>query len=343
MSAIVNILNRYTTDVETTIQGVLKNAPPFLHGSLSYHFGWVDKTFQTTTNGGGKLLRPTLNLLVYEAITETYQPSLPIAASLEMIHNFSLLHDDVEDNGMERRGRATAWTIWGKSRTINMGDFLLGLAFKALHQLDTNRFDPETIFAVYDIVTQACVCLTEGQEYDMAFETQPNISTDMYLDMISRKTGALIEASVVAGARLATPDETLVNAYRQFGRNLGLAFQIRDDILGIWGDATKTGKSATDDLRNKKKTLPIIYMLNQTSNSYHNQLQAFYQQPNPLTDAEITMVRNALTDVQAEAYTQQVVATYHDKAFSALAQVGIMNEAQTCLEALSRFLVERTY
>jgi len=338
-----DILNRYTLEVEATIQQLLAETLPFLRGTSRYHLGLVDRDFQPLDNGRGKMLRPTLHLLVFEAICGNYQAALPVAAALELIHSFSLVHDDVEDNGLERRGRATVWTIWGKERTINIGDFLFALAFKALHQLDLTQFSPQTVIEVSRLVSGACVALTEGQELDMSFETGLDISVEMYLDMIYRKTGALIEASVLSGAKLATSDPQVIAAYHMFGRNIGLAFQVRDDILGIWGDTHQTGKSVSDDLRHKKKTLPIIYAFSQLTGERGEKFRAMYAQPNPLTDSEIEFVRDSLTVIQAEAYTQKIATQYHEQAFIALHQVKLVNEAQAQLEALALFLVNRTY
>ena len=148
MSSIENILNKYALDINDTIRGMLEGAPEIIYGIISYHFGWVDQTFAPVNSGRGKMLRPTIHLLVFEAITGRYKEALPVAAAIEIIHNFSLLHDDIEDNDVERRGRPTAWTIWGKPQVINVGDHLYSLAYKALYQLDPQKTPPERIFSV---------------------------------------------------------------------------------------------------------------------------------------------------------------------------------------------------
>lgn len=342
-STVNHILTRYTAEVETTIQQVLANTPPRLQNMVKYHFGWLDQNLQPSDSGRGKMLRSTLNLLVFEALTGGYKEALPVAAALEMIHNFSLLHDDVEDNGTERRGRATVWTIWGKSRAINAGDFLFSMAFHCLHQLDTTTFAPETILTVFRQFSHTCGVLVAGQDADMRFEDRLDVSTDMYLEMISQKTAALIELAMVSGATLATSDQTIVNHYRQFAHNIGLAFQVRDDILGIWGEATETGKSTTDDLRYKKKTLPIIYMLTKVEGDRADKLRAYYTRPEPLTEVEIEVVRDCLAWARAYDYAQTITRQYHEAAFAALDNLQVTNEAQTGLITLAKFLVDRTY
>lgn len=342
MSAIKEIITKYLSDIEETIQAALVDTPPFIRGVISYHFGWVDQNFEPVTSEKGKVLRPTVCLLVFEALTGGYRDALPVAAGLEMIHNFTLLHDDIEDNDLERRGRPTAWSIWGKPLVINIGDFLYTLAFHQLHQLDPTRFTAETILGVQRLVTRACLDLTMGQDLDLRFEQSSAVSTEMYLDMVYKKTGALLEASIVSGAQLGTADEVIINHYRQFAQNIGIAFQVRDDILGIWGDSAETGKSADNDLRRKKKTLPVLYTLGHLSGQRQTQLKNLYANPDPLSDDQIEFVRDCLESAQAHHYAQTVANDYIEKSFTALDRVGVTNQAQSQLQEIARFLVSRS-
>jgi geranylgeranyl diphosphate synthase type I len=343
VSLIEQILSKYASDIDDTIKCLVDEALPMVGGIIGYHFGWVDQDFQQTRVQRGKMFRPTITLLVYEAITGSYKQALPVAAAIEMIHNFSLLHDDIEDNDVERRGRPTAWTIWGQARAINVGDYLYSLAYKGLHQLDTTQIPPERIFAVQRIVNEACLKLTEGQDLDLEFETRQDVSTEMYLDMVYKKTGALVEAAILSGAKLATSDEHVIQNYYDFARNIGLAFQIRDDVLGIWGDTAKTGKSTANDLRQKKKTLPVIYMLGQSTGSRCEKLQAYYTKPEPLSDIEIDFVRECLEETGAHTYAQGVAESYRQKAFTALDRIGTANQAQAELKTIAEFLINRSY
>lgn len=343
MSSIEAILSKYASNIDNTIKQSLAEAPPFIHGLISYHFGWVDQDFQPANFGRGKMLRPTLNLLVFDAITGGYEDALPMAAAIEMIHNFSLIHDDIEDNDLERRGRPTAWSIWGKPRTINIGDFLYSLAFKTLYQLDASKFPPARIFTVLNLIVDACLALTKGQELDLSFENNIDVSVDMYLDMVYKKTGALIDAAIVSAASLATADAALIKNYGEFADNIGIAFQIRDDILGIWGDKAKTGKSTANDLRRKKKTLPVVYTLDKASGQRKKKIRKLYTQPEPLSDKEIDFMRENLDRAGAHDYAQNLANQYREKAFTALHQTNITNQAQLELEAIAKFLVDRSY
>ncbi len=343
MPGINGILNKYTSDIERAIKDALTGAPPFIRGVINYHFGWVDQNFEPASFESGKMLRPTLCLLVFDALTGSHKDALPVAAAIEMIHNFTLIHDDIEDNDLERRGRPTAWAIWGKPLAINVGDFLYTLAFKCTYQLNSTQFTAERTLATLGLITESCLKLTAGQDLDLRFEQIQDVSTDMYLDMVYKKTGALLEAAVLSGAILGAADEEIIKNYRAFARNIGLAFQVRDDILGIWGDVAKTGKSTDNDLRRKKKTLPVIYTLNKSTGQRREKLRALYANPEPLSDAQIEFVRESLKWADACNYAQNKANGYIETAFSALNRINVSNQAQSELEAVAKFLVYRSH
>ncbi len=343
MPEIKNILAKYIPDVEHTIKDYLSEAPPFIGGVIRYHFGWADQNFEPEKSESGKMLRPVLCLLVMDALTGNYKKVLPAAAAIEMIHNFTLLHDDIEDGDLERRGRPTAWAIWGNPLAINVGDYLYTLAFKSLFRLDNAHFSFKKIFLVQQLIADSCLILTTGQDLDLRFEQSQDVTAGMYLDMVYRKTGALLEASILTGAILGTSDPQLIKNYRGFARNIGIAFQIRDDILGIWGDAAKTGKSVDNDLRRKKKTLPIIYMLNKATGDRRKKLLALYADNALLTASEISFVRQSLAWVEAHTYAQQSADRYIQDAFGALKRIDISNQPQAELETIARFLIDRSH
>ena len=342
-SAIKSILNKYTLDIKHSIKDTLSHTPPFIQGVISYHFGWVDQNFEPATCDSGKMLRPTMCLLVFEALTGSHKNALPVAAAIEMIHNFSLIHDDIEDGDTERRGRPTAWAIWGKPLAINTGDYLFSLAFNTVANLDSTQFSANRILAVQRLITRSCLTLTMGQDLDLRFEHTHHVSTEMYLDMVYKKTGALLEAAIVSGAMLGTSNRQIINSYHEFARNIGIAFQVRDDILGIWGDIAATGKSADNDLRRKKKTLPVLYTLSKATGARKEKLRAMYAGPNPLSADQIKFARECLTWANARDYAQDKANAYIENAFLALNSIDVSNQAQSELETLAKFLVQRSY
>ncbi len=202
-----------------------------LYGWVRFHMG-LDRDATR-----GKRLRPLLGLLAYQSIAGEYQRALPGAAAVEMGHNFSLVHDDIQDASAERRHRPALWTMTGVPQAINTGDALFTLSRMALHRLSDLGFDAQKVLDLMRLYDETCLALCEGQFLDIrASESQEWMSVEYYLDMIGRKTAALIAGSVQAGAMLATDDESVIEAYRSFGWALGMAFQINDDLLGIWGD-----------------------------------------------------------------------------------------------------------
>ncbi|MEX1336565.1 MAG: polyprenyl synthetase family protein, partial [Candidatus Limnocylindrales bacterium] len=258
-------LDRLIADTEQEMLGVIERHEDArtreLYEMVRYHMG-LD-----THAPRGKRMRPLIGLLAYQSIAGDHAKALPGAAAVEMGHNFSLVHDDIEDNGTERRHRPALWTVWGKAQAINTGDALFTLSRMALYRLEEEGFDDARILRLMRLYDQTCLELCEGQFMDIwTSEHDEWMSVDYYFDMIGRKTAALIAGSAEAGAVLATEDESVISAYRRFGWALGLAFQLNDDLLGIWGDEAATGKQ-TSDIVTRKKTLPLIYALAEATGS----------------------------------------------------------------------------
>ncbi|MEO6350249.1 MAG: polyprenyl synthetase family protein, partial [Candidatus Limnocylindrales bacterium] len=252
-------LDALITDTESEILSVIDHVQDERTGALydmvRYHLG-LDQQ-----GSRGKRIRPLLGLLAYESLTGDHRGALPGAAAVELGHNFSLVHDDIEDRDTERRHRATLWTVFGIPQAINTGDTLFTLSRLALHRLSDHGFSDSKVLALMRLYDDTCLALCEGQFMDIwSAEHDERLSVDFYFDMIGRKTAALIAASVQAGAMLATDDQRVVDSYRGFGWSLGIAFQLNDDLLGIWGDEQATGKEPSD-LAKHKKTLPVIYAL----------------------------------------------------------------------------------
>ncbi len=244
---------------ENEILSLVRDRDPSTHGvyeMVRYHLG-----LDGTGAPAGKRMRPLLGLLAYASITGEYEPALPGAAAVELGHNFSLVHDDIEDGDVERRHRPTLWARHGIPQAINTGDMLFSLSRVALHRLTELGFSDTKVLRLMRLYDTTCVALCEGQYIDIwTSEHDQAMSVELYFDMIGRKTAALISASIEAGALLATDDEAVIARYRAFGWALGLAFQLNDDLLGIWGQEKATGKEPTD-LARHKKTLPVLYAL----------------------------------------------------------------------------------
>ena len=225
------------------------------HEMLTYHMGWTGEG--AGPEATGKRIRPLLVLLSTAACEADWQSALPAAAAVELVHNFSLVHDDIQDNSDKRRGRPTTWVKWGAPMAINAGDALFVISNQAIIDLKQS-YSAEVVVRAAEILHNTCLDLTRGQFLDMSHEERPDLGVDDYWPMVAGKTAALLSACCHIGALLGGADELTQEAYRSFGHYLGLAFQVQDDILGIWGDEALTGKSAASDLVEGKKSLPVL-------------------------------------------------------------------------------------
>ena len=227
---------------------------PF-HEMLTYHMGWTGEG--AGPEATGKRIRPLLVLLCTSSCGADWESALPAAAAVELVHNFSLVHDDIQDNSDKRRGRPTTWVKWGMPMAINVGDALFVMSNQAIIDLK-EKHPPQTVVKAAEILHNTCLDLTRGQFMDMSFEERKDLAVEDYWPMVSGKTAALLSACCHIGALLGGGDEATQDAYRAFGHYLGLAFQVQDDILGIWGDEALTGKSAASDLVEGKNSLPVL-------------------------------------------------------------------------------------
>ncbi len=299
---------------------------------MAYHLGWEGEGAGPAARG--KRVRPLLVLLTAQAAGGDWQAALPAAAAVELVHNFSLIHDDIEDDSPLRRGRPTVWRRWGIPQAINAGDGMFTLAHLALLRL-RDTCAPETVLRAAEIFHRTCLHLTQGQYLDIAYEQRHDLTVDDYWPMVRGKTAALLAACTHLGALIAGADPTRQAAFRTFGERLGLAFQALDDYLGIWGDEAQTGKSAASDLVEGKKTLPVLYALAQGG--------AFARrwQQGPIPAEEVPQVADLLVQAGAQTYTRRVAAELTDQALQALREAQPQGEAGRALTELAHRLLQR--
>ena len=311
-------------DTEAEIMRLVQDRDPSTHGlyeMVRYHLA-----LDGSGASGGKRMRPLLGLLAYASIAGEHQRALPGAAAVELGHNFSLVHDDIEDGDTERRHRATLWTIHGVPQAINTGDALFSLSRIALHRLTDLGFPDSTVLRLMRLFDETCLALCEGQYIDIAMSASDELmSVELYFDMIGRKTAALISASIEAGALLATSDEEVIARYRGFGWALGLAFQLNDDLLGIWGVEQTTGKEPSD-VAHKKKTLPVIYAWEHAGPADRERLRAIYATPDPTPD-EVAEIIAILERSGAREYTRDEARRYRDEALAELDAARVVTPA----------------
>jgi geranylgeranyl diphosphate synthase type I len=334
-------LHTYLDAVEEEMKASItasEDALAAYYGMIFYHLGWMDENFSPLESKSGKRLRPLLCLLSCEASGGDWHQSLPAAATVELVHNFSLIHDDIEDNSLERRHRPTLWSLWGRAQGINAGDGLSIISRLALHRLLERGVPADKATLAFKVFDEACLRLTEGQYLDLALEEQETVTVETYLQMINKKTAALIECATHLGALLGTDDQEAIERYRLFGQQLGLAFQMTDDILGIWGREETTGKGVGEDVLNKKKSLPIVYALQDGD----GELQRVYRRET-IGPRQLKMVMRILESLGAQEYAREMANQQWQSALRTLKETGMDNQAQDRLRELARFLIDRQY
>jgi geranylgeranyl diphosphate synthase type I len=244
--------------IEPALRKAVDELAPAMRTIARYHFGWADEHGNDTPGNSGKALRPALTLLSARAIVADPALAVPAAVAVELVHNFSLLHDDVMDGDVERRHRQTAWRVFGVPAAILAGDALLTLA------VETARRGSEVTVAseVVGCLNTAVQDLITGQSSDVEFERRQDVTVEECVRMAAGKTGALMRCAASIGALAVGADQQTVRLLAEFGDHLGLAFQLVDDLLGIWGSPSVTGKAKLADLRCRKKSLPVVAALN---------------------------------------------------------------------------------
>jgi len=333
-------LTMYLTAIEDELRAIV-SAPEDtvapLYNIMAYHLGWLDQDSNPAEAYSGKRLRPLLCLLACQAAGGDWHQALPAAAALELVHNFSLIHDDIEDNSPTRRGRPSVWTVWGLAHGVNVGDSMLVLARLALSRLTGLGLEPSTVLGAVIALDATLLQLCQGQYLDIAGEGDVNSTEESYLRMIGGKTAALIAGSTQLGALIGRAGDK-TDSYRQFGWHLGLAFQMVDDILGIWGDPKTTGKPAASDIKSRKMTLPVIFALQ--AGDEGKKLADLYRREH-LSNEDIAQAMAILESVGARQYVQQRSAQYERNALAALDAAGARPPAEEHLRSLATSLTSR--
>jgi geranylgeranyl diphosphate synthase, type I len=315
---------------------------PQIRTVVAYHLGFIDREGRPAFGDGGKSVRPALAFLSAQAVGAPPDVAMPGAVAVELVHNFSLLHDDVMDRDLERRHRPTAWALFGVGQAIVTGDALLVLAHQEL--LDPPSRERERASTA---LTRATARMIAGQAEDLAFESRLDVTVEECLRMCAHKTGALLAYAASVGAILAGADDAAVLALEEFGLHLGLAFQAVDDILGIWGRPEATGKPVASDLRSHKKTLPVvaaIAALSGTAGSSREgeRLVGF------LSDGHLTEddVMAAVSLVELGGGRERCMAEADSElqlALASLDRVGVDPAARAELAELARFVTARDF
>ncbi|MEO6061852.1 MAG: polyprenyl synthetase family protein [Thermoflexales bacterium] len=330
----VDLLSPQMLAVEARMRSVVDGAgADGLRTMLLYHLGFTDARGRSERAPAGKRIRPALLLLAASVSGQpgSVEAATSAAAAVELLHNFSLIHDDIEDGDTLRRGRPTLWNVWGIAQSINTGDAMFAMAHQALLE---SAAPAERVLRAMNVFETMCVRLTRGQHLDISFETRADVSVAEYLEMIAGKTAALTEACCEIGAILGGSDNPQILALARFGRDLGVAFQIQDDALGIWGDPARTGKADTD-LVHRKKTYPVLVAAERDP-----VFQARYFDDGA-EKRDLASLREMIEATGAREATEAAATATYDRGLESLAGCGGVPAAVEMLSALAHSLFAR--
>ncbi|WP_405806504.1 polyprenyl synthetase family protein [Streptomyces sp. NBC_01187] len=337
------LLERGRTLATPVLRAAVDRLAPPMDTVAAYHFGWIDTEGRPSAADGGKAVRPALALLSAEAAGAVPETGIPGAVAVELVHNFSLLHDDLMDGDEQRRHRDTVWKVHGPAQAILVGDALFALAGEILLELGT----PEAGRATRRL-TRATRSLIDGQAQDISYEHRDQVTVEECLDMEGNKTGALLACAASIGAVLGGADDRTADALESYGYHLGLAFQAVDDLLGIWGDPEATGKQAWSDLRQRKKSLPVAAALGSDGEAAarlaklmaadSKKSQAEFED---FDEAEFAERAALIEQAGGREWTSQEAQRQHTTAIAALDSIDMPGRVREQFAALADFVVVR--
>jgi geranylgeranyl diphosphate synthase, type I len=326
------------TLVDPALRAAIDTLPASMRHIAGYHLGWWDSDGGPGgADHGGKAIRPTLTLLSCAAVGGAPATAVPAAVAVELVHNFSLLHDDVMDGDVTRRHRPTAWHVFGTSMAILAGDALLTLAFDVLAATGHSAAGDGV-----RVLGAAVQELVDGQRADIAFEERADVDLPECLRMAERKSGALLGCAAALGAAFGGGDPEQVAQLRGFAERLGLAFQVVDDLLGIWGDPDVTGKPLHSDLDNRKKSLPVVAALT-SGTPAGDELAALYHRDAPLSAADLAHAAELIEAAGGHAWGRAQADGLLAQALRHLRAAGPTPESAAELRTLAELITHRDH
>lgn len=323
--------------VDPALRAAVDTMPASMRCIAGYQFGWWDEHSRPARADGGKAIRPALVLTTAEAAGGSPASAVPAAVAVELVHNFSLLHDDVMDGDVTRRHRPTAWSMFGPNAAILAGDALLALAFDVLaasgHPLAADGVR---------MLSAAVLDLVDGQSADLAFEKRSDVELPECVRMTRGKTASLLGCTCAVGALFGGGSPEQVDQLHGFGEDVGLAFQHVDDLLGIWGDPVLTGKPVYSDLRNRKKSLPVVAALTSGTPAGY-ELAALYHREKPLSDAELIHAAELIEVAGGRAWSQAQADDLLAAGLTKLELAGLTTRTAAELGALAQLITRRDH
>ena len=323
------ILGRHRIALLEGLRGALAGSSP-LSVIVRRHVGIEDEG-GADADGAGKLLRPCLVLFAAEELGARRAAALPAAVALELVHNFSLVHDDIQDRDRTRRGRPTLWAVHGEAEAINAGDLLHAIAFREIARCGSSASS---------CLAEATIDMIEGQSLDLSYEGR-FVSIDEYLTMVDRKTGALLRCALELGGIMSAADDAVCLSLRELGMALGRAFQIQDDALGIWGDGSVVGKPQGSDVRRRKKSFPAVWAFGRADSADRRKLESIYSGES-VGEADVAWVVALMERLGAPAAAAAAVRNHLADAAECLGRVPFSTSGRVDIDELISYLAGRT-
>lgn len=347
---IIKLLKTYNQTVEKEIDTFLKNGKAQkkgnvsdMYGMMRYFMGFTDEKFTGPKVYGGKRFRPALCLLLADLYGSEKGKSVALkgAASIELFHNFSLIHDDIVDKDPLRRGRPTVWKVWGADYALNTGDAQLVLSqTKALEACET---DSKRGVEMSRFLLEKYLEVIEGQHLDFFLTAlkiaDERVNEKSHYEMIGKKTAVLIGAAAATAGIACGKNENERALLWKFGYSLGMAYQLNDDIVSIWGEPEITGKISVNDLLEKKKTLPIIRTFATLPEKEKKEFEAVYDKDVSLNEQDLKKILSYLESTGAHDYARKQVLSHLKRAESAIAELSVSKEGRDILLNLSKMLL----
>lgn len=343
------VLGRARHGIEPALRAAIDSLEPAIAEMAAYHFGWIDENLRPVTSRSGKGVRPALVFLGSEAVAGSdgrtategrestaghHDAVVEAAVAVELVHNFSLIHDDIMDADTTRHHRRTVWDVFGVGDAILVGDALHTLALQVLYRSADIRVQRDAV----PVLLQATADMIAGQAQDTALNRAGEVTLEQCLDMERRKTGALLSAALVMGGIVGGGSAEQLAALEDFARNLGVAFQAVDDILGIWGDPGVTGKPVGNDLRERKKSMPIAVAFDAGGTLADDVRRSFLTAP---TSAEIVSLASTLQAAGVRSQVEVLAQEHLQRGLAALQSAELNARAKAELVELAYFVVNR--
>jgi geranylgeranyl diphosphate synthase type II len=316
----------FEAKLEKEISQISQRVPKYLYEPVVY-----------TLQMGGKRLRPVLLLMAHELFDENIEKAISVAMAIEMFHNFTLLHDDIMDNAELRRNHATIHVKYSSNTAILSGDAMSILSYEYL-----NRCKSENFREIFDVFTQTALKICEGQQYDMDFESENHTTVDDYLKMIGLKTGILLAASLKIGALSANAPKSEANLLYDFGYNLGMAFQLRDDYLDSFGSTSTFGKKIGGDIISNKKTFLMLTAMEQAKGETKISLEKTMSSAQINTDDKIKQILSIYNDLEIDRLTNEKMEEYYNKSLLCWENLNIPNNKKQNLLLIANKMMNRT-